>query len=58
MKPLPDIYKNRAALLRLSLDMGLSAAEINELVTPMSGKSEEEKENMAQSIICRLKSEV
>jgi hypothetical protein len=43
MEKLPAIYENRAKLLRLSLDIKMSAAEFNELVTPMEEKSEEEK---------------
>ena len=54
---LPEIYKNRAHLLRLCLDLGLSAAEINQLVTPMEGKTEEEKEAIAANLIRLLTSE-
>ena len=55
MKKLPTIYENRAKLLRLSLDMKISAAELNELVTPMEGKSEEEKEEIAKQLFQELK---
>ena len=51
MEKLPAIYENRAKLLRLSLDMKISAVELNELVTPMKGKSEEEKEEIAKQLI-------
>ena len=51
MEKLPAIYENRAKLLRLSLDMKISAVELNELVTPMNGKSEEEKEEIAKQLI-------
>lgn len=51
---LPEIYKNRAHLLKLSLDLDLSDTEFLKLVTPMEGKSEEEKEKMAQEIINML----
>ena len=51
---LPEIYKNRSKLLRLSLDLGLSASEIHRLVHPMDGKSEEEKEAIAAELIKKL----
>ena len=51
---LPEIYKNRSKLLRLSLDLGLSASEIHRLVHPMDGKSEEEKEAIAAELILQL----
>ena len=55
MKKLPTIYENRAKLLRLSLDMKMSAAELNKLVTPMEGKTEEEKEEIAKQLFQELK---
>ena len=51
---LPQIYEKRAQLLRLSLDIGLSAAELNQLVTPMEGKTEEEKEAIAAELFEKL----
>ena len=54
MEKLPAIYENRTKLLRLTLDMKISAAELNELVTPMEGKSEDEKEEIAKRLIRRL----
>ena len=54
MKKIPAIYENRAKLLRLSLDMKISAAKFNELVTPMEGKSEEEKEEIAKQLLQEL----
>ena len=54
-QPLPEIYKNRSKLLRLSLDKGLSASELNQLVDSMDGKSEEEKESIAAELILKLK---
>ena len=56
VEKLPAIYENRAKLLRLSLDMKISAAEFNELVTPMEGKSEEEKEEIAKQLFQELQS--
>ena len=56
MEKLPAIYENRAKLLRLSLDIKMSAAEFNELVTPMEGKSEEEKEEIAKQLLQELQS--
>ena len=48
---LPEMYKNRARLLKLSLENNLSAAALNQMVAPMEGKSEEEKERMAEEMI-------
>ena len=56
MEKLPAIYENRAKILRLSLDIKMSAAEFNELVTPMEGKSEEEKEEIAKQLFQELQS--
>lgn len=56
MEKLPAIYENRAKLLRLSLDMKISAAEFNELVAPMETKSEEEKEKIAKQLFQELQS--
>ena len=56
MEKLPAIYENRAKLLRLSLDIKMSAAEFNELDTPMEGKSEEEKEESATQLFQELQS--
>ena len=47
----PEMYKNRARLLKLSLENNLSAAALNQMVAPMEGKSEEEKERMAEEMI-------
>ena len=44
----------RAKLLRTSLDLGISAAVLNQLVTPMHGKSEEEKEAIAAEILSKI----
>ena len=54
MEKLPAIYEKRAKLLRLSLDMKMSAAELNKLVTPMEGKTEEEKEEIAKQLFQEL----
>ena len=51
MQKLPEIYKNRSRLLRKCLDLGLQASTILELVQPMEGKTEEEKESIAANII-------
>ena len=56
MEKLSAIYENRAKLLRLSLDIKMSAAEFNELVTPMEGKSEEEKEEIEKQLFQELQS--
>lgn len=52
---LPEIYRNRALLLRRCLDLGLSASELDRMATPMEGKTEEEKEKIAAELIKKLK---
>ena len=44
-------YKNRNCLLKLCLEHGISNSKISELVEPMRGKSDEEKEIIASQII-------
>ena len=51
---LPEIYRNRSQLLKVSLEKGLSAATLNKMVEPMRGKTEEEKEALAAELIKKL----
>ena len=51
---LPEKYINRSKLLKLSLDKGLSAATLLQMVTPMQGKTEGEKEAMAMELVKEL----
>lgn len=46
--------ENRCEMLRLFLEMGMSQSIIGELTSPMRGKSEEEKEKIAEEIIQKL----
>ena len=57
-KRIPPIFLNRNKLLKLANDKGISAAKLNELVEPMSGKSEEEKEAIAIQIIRKLENDI
>ena len=51
---LPEKYKHRSQLLKVSLDKGLSASEIHQLIHPMDGKPEEEKEAIAAELLKNL----
>ena len=44
----------RAKLLRTSLDLGIPVATLDQLVAPMRGKSEEEKEAIAAEILRQI----
>ena len=57
MEKLPEIYRMRAKLLRTSLVLGIPAATFDQLVAPMRGKSEEEKEAIAAEILSKIMSE-
>ena len=48
---LPEKYKFRSQLLKVSLEYGLSATTLDRMVKPMRGKTEEEKEQMAKELI-------
>ena len=51
MQKLPEIYKNRSRLLRKLLDLGLPVPTMREIIAPMVGKTEEEKEIIAANLI-------
>ena len=47
----PEMYKNRNKLLKISTDLGLPSSILRQYTAPMRGKSEEEKERMAEEMI-------
>ena len=46
--------ENRCEMLRLYLETGMSQSVFRELILPMEGKTEEEKEKIAEEIIRKL----
>lgn len=46
--------EKRCEMLRLYLEKGISQSTFRELILPMEGKSEEEKEKIAEEIIQKL----
>lgn len=46
--------EKRCEMLRMFLEMGISQSIIGELTSPMRGKSEEEKEKIAEEVIQKL----
>lgn len=46
--------ENRCEMLRLYLEKGISQSTFRELILPMEGKNEEEKEKIAEEIIQKL----
>ena len=51
MQRVPEIYKNRNKLLKISTDLGLPSSILRQYTAPMRGKTEEEKERMAKEAI-------
>lgn len=47
----PEMYKNRYKLLKISTDLGLPSSILRKYTAPMRGKSEEEKELIAKEAI-------
>ena len=46
----------RCELLKICMEMGMSASSISKITKPMRGKTDEEKEHIAQKLITELKS--
>lgn len=57
-KRVPEIYQNRRRLLRVAVDKKIPAADLHQLVMPMTGKTEEEKEEIAAQILQQLLPEI
>lgn len=53
-RPLPEPKDNRTLLLKIALEMDLPMGQIAEMTAPMRGKTDEEKEQIAEEIITRL----
>ena len=54
-KPEPEaLFANRQKLLRVALDMGMSAEDIRDMVEPMHGCSDREKEEIAIKLLEEL----
>lgn len=50
----PEMYKNRYMLLKISTDMGLPSSILRQYTAPMRGKTEEEKEAIAAEAVKKL----
>ena len=48
---IPEMYKYRNKLLKISNDMGLQSSLLKQYTDPMRGKTEEEKEAIAADLI-------
>lgn len=56
-KEMDPSLKNRNALLRKCLELGMSTSSIHELVHPMHDKTDEEKEQMAAELLAQLEAQ-
>ena len=53
---IPENSMQRMKLLETCMEMGMSASSISKITKPMRGKTDEEKEHIAQKLITELKS--